>query len=157
MGIHSITDIEIEDKINKPSDNNVKNNIDFTEKNHHLPKSRVKTIPINKKNSIRNPDHKKEQKEVTFKKIPKNEKIPEKTIKISDAKIKYYKNIFQLYKKFGTFEKVAGKVSLTSKRVQQILEIGNKYELFEYPIKKVQLILLDKIKEKNKEDLEKKN
>ena len=157
MGIHSITDIEIEDKINKPSDNNVKKNIDFTEKNHHLPKSRVKTIPINKKNSIRNPDHKKEQKEVTFKKIPKNEKIPEKTIKISDAKIKYYKNIFQLYKKFGTFEKVAGKVSLTSKRVQQILEIGNKYELFEYPIKKVQLILLDKIKEKNKEDLEKKN
>ena len=76
----------------------------------------------------------KEQVESTIVNIPKNEKISEKQIKLSDAKIKYYKKIFQLYKEYGTFKKVASKVSLTSERVRQILEKGNKYGLFEYPI-----------------------
>ena len=76
----------------------------------------------------------KEQDESTIANIPKNKKITEKPIKLSDAKIKYYKKIFQLYKEFGTFGRVASKVSLTSERVQQILERGNKYELFKYPI-----------------------
>jgi len=76
----------------------------------------------------------KEQSEATIANIPKDKKITEKPIKLSDAKIKYYKKIFQLYKEFGTFGRVASKVSLTSERVRQILERGNKYGLFEYPI-----------------------
>ena len=76
----------------------------------------------------------KEQGEATIANIPKNIKITEKPIKLSDAKIRYYKKIFQLYKEFGTFKRVARKVSLTSERVRQILEKGNKNGLFEYPI-----------------------
>lgn len=93
----------------------------------------------------------KEQVESTIVNIPKNEKISEKPIKLSDAKIKYYKKIFQLYKEFGTFERVARKVSLTSEKVEQILKKGNKSGLFEYPIKKIQILSLNKIKEKNEE------
>jgi len=76
----------------------------------------------------------KEQGESTIANNPKNEKITEEPIKLSDTKIKYYKKIFKLYKKYGTFEKVARKVSLTSERVREILEGGNKIGLFEYPI-----------------------
>ncbi|HDK28129.1 MAG TPA: hypothetical protein ENG48_13720, partial [Candidatus Atribacteria bacterium] len=61
----------------------------------------------------------KEQAESAITNIPKNVKISEKPIKLSDAKIKYYKKIFQLYKEYGTFKKVASKESLTSERVQQ--------------------------------------
>jgi hypothetical protein len=76
----------------------------------------------------------KEQGESTIANIPKNVKTSEKTIKLPDAKIKYYKKIFQLYKEYRTFKEVARKVSLTSERVRQILERGNKNGLFEYPI-----------------------
>jgi len=76
----------------------------------------------------------KEHGESTNANIPKNKKISEKPIKLSDTKIKYYKKVFQLYKEYGTFKRVASKESLTSERVQQILERGNKYGLFEYPI-----------------------
>jgi tetratricopeptide (TPR) repeat protein len=46
------------------------------------------------------------------------------------------KAIFQLYKEYGTLEKVGRKVGLTRERIRQILEKGNRYGLFEYPIKK---------------------
>jgi len=93
----------------------------------------------------------KEQGESTIANIPKNEKISEKPIKLSDAKIKYYKNIFHLFKEYGTFKEVARKVSLTSERVEQILKKGNENGLFEYPIKKIQIPPLNKIKEKSEE------
>ncbi|GAG00194.1 unnamed protein product, partial [marine sediment metagenome] len=92
----------------------------------------------------------KEQGGSTIANIPKNEKTSEKTTKLPDAKIKYYKKIFQLYKEYRTFKEVARRVSLTSERVRQILERGNKNGLFEYPIKKIQIPSLNKTKEKIK-------
>ena len=96
----------------------------------------------------------KEQGESTIKNIPKNKKITKKPIKLSDTKIKYFKKIFKLYKEYGTFEKVARKVSLTSERVRKILERGNEDGLFEYPIKKIQTPSLNITKEEIKEGFE---
>lgn len=76
----------------------------------------------------------KEQGESIIINIPKNEKITEEPIKMSDTKIKYYKKIFQLYKEYGTFKIVARKEGLTSEKVREILERGNEDGLFEYPI-----------------------
>jgi len=95
----------------------------------------------------------KEHGESTNANIPKNEKISQKTKKLPDAKIKRYKKIFQLYKEFGTFERVARKSSLTSERVRQILEKGNQYGLFEYSIKKIKLLQLIKQRKRVREAL----
>jgi len=154
MEIYSTVDIEIEDKIKKPDEHLVKKDINFTKNNNHLPKTRLEDKPIYEENIPKNSSHKKEQKEITFENIPKNEKITKEPIKLFDAKIKYFKEIFQLYKEYGTFEKVAKKVSLTSERVRQILERGNKNGLFEYPIKKIQTPSLNKTKEEIKEGFE---
>jgi len=97
----------------------------------------------------------KEQGESTNANIPKNEKISQKPKKLPDAKIKRYKKIFQLYKEYGTFKKVASKVSLTSERVRRILKRGNKYGLFEYPIKKIKTPSINKAKEKSKKSFSK--
>ena len=70
---------------------------------------------------------------------------------LSDSKIKCFKEIFRLYKVHGTFERVASKASLTSERVEQILKKGNENGLFEYPIKKIQIPPLSKIKVKSEE------
>jgi RNA polymerase sigma factor (sigma-70 family) len=154
MEIHSIVVIENTDKINKSDDYPVKKGIDFKENNNHLPKTRLEDKPINNENIAKNPSHIKEQGELPIVNITKNEKITEKPIKLPEVKIKFYKNIFQLYKEYGTIEEVARKVSLTSERVRQILEIGNEVGLFEYPIKKIQSPSLNKIKEKIKEGFE---
>lgn len=85
-----------------------------------------------------------------IKKLPISD-IPEDETKInncrlSDRKIKYYKKIFDLFKKYGDIAKVARNASLTSERVQQILERGNELGLFEYPIKNNQQFLFVKKK-----------
>jgi len=46
----------------------------------------------------------KEQEEITFVNIPKNEKIVKKHKRLSDSEIKHYQNILQLYGKYGTDE-----------------------------------------------------
>ena len=66
-----------------------------------------------------------------------NKEIPSKKLrKLSNAKINFSKTVFQLYKEHGTLEKVGKKVGLTRERIRQILKRGNRYGLFEYPIKK---------------------
>ena len=92
--------------------------------------------------------------EITATNILQNEKNIAKHKGSSDSKIKYFKEIFQLYKEHGTFERVARKVSLTSEKVEQILEKGNKNGLFEYPIKEIQIPSLNKTKEKSEESFE---
>ena len=44
----------------------------------------------------------KEQEEIAFVNIPKNEKIVKKHERLSDSEIKHYQNILQLYGKYGT-------------------------------------------------------
>ena len=82
------------------------------------------------------PNNVKEQDEIAFVNIPKNEKIVKKHKKLYGSKIKRYQNIFQLYKEHGTLEKVGREVGRTRERIRQILVRGNRHGLFEYPIKK---------------------
>ena len=92
--------------------------------------------------------------EITATNILQNGKKVAKHKGLSDSKIKYFEEIFQLHKEFGTFERVARKVSLTSERVEQILKKGNENGLFKYPIKEIQIPSLNKTKEKSEESFE---
>jgi len=100
-----------------------------------IKKPKEKENHLNGENSLGS-NNKKKQGGMIFENISKNKKIVRKQRKLSDDKIEYYKEIFKLYKEYGTLEKVGRKVGLTRERIRQILERGNRYGLFEYPIKK---------------------
>ncbi|MBA3062560.1 MAG: tetratricopeptide repeat protein, partial [Atribacteria sp.] len=112
--------------------------IDFPKKDNHLPKSRLEDKFILRENITRDSSDKEEQDTIAYGGIHKdNNEIPSKKLrKLSNDKISSSKTIFQLYKECGTLEKVGREVGLTRERIRQILERGNRYGLFEYPIKK---------------------
>jgi len=112
--------------------------IGFPKKDNHLPKSRLEDKFILKESITRDSSDKEEQGTIAYGGIHKdNNEIPSKKLrKLSNDKISSSKTIFQLYKKYGTLEKVGREVGLTRERIRQILVRGNKYGLFEYPIKK---------------------
>lgn len=64
--------------------------------------------------------------------------------KLSKSQIRLYKKVYKHYIKYSDIKKVARRVSLTSKKVQEILETGNKIKLFKYPIEDNRLFTLDK-------------
>ncbi len=112
--------------------------IGFPKKDNHLPKSRLEDKFILRENITRDSSNKEEQGTIAYGSIRKgNNEIPSKKLrKLSNDKISSSKTIFQLYKEYGTLEKVGREVGLTRERIRQILVRGNKYGLFEYPIKK---------------------
>jgi predicted transcriptional regulator len=110
----------------------------FPKKNNHLLKSRLNDKFILRENITRESSNKEEQGTLAYEGIHKdNNEIPNKKLrKLSNSKIDFSQTVFQLYKEYGTLEKVGREVGLTRERIRQILERGNKYGLFEYPIKK---------------------
>ncbi len=67
-----------------------------------------------------------------------------KMSKLSKSQRKLYKKVYKHYIKYSDIKKVARLVSLTSSKVQEILETGNKIKLFKYPIEDNRLFTLDK-------------
>jgi len=112
--------------------------IGFPKKDTHLQKPSLEDKFILRESRSRESSNKEEQGTLVYVGIHKdNNKIPNKKLrKLSNSKIDFSKTVFQLYKKYGTLEKVGREVGLTRERIRQILVIGNKYGLFEYPIKK---------------------
>jgi len=110
----------------------------FPKKDTHLPKSRSEDKFVLSENSPRDSSNKEEQGTLAYGDIHQdNNEIPSKKLrKLSNDKITSSKTIFQLYKEYGTLEKVGREVGLTRERIRQILARGDKYGLFEYPIKK---------------------
>ena len=112
--------------------------IGFPKKDTHLQKSSLEDKFILRESSNRESSNKEEQDTLAYVGIHKdnNEISNKKLRKLSNDKIDFSKTIFQLYKEYGTLEKVGREVGLTRERIRQILERGNRYGLFEYPIKK---------------------
>ena len=112
--------------------------IGFPKKDTHLQKSSLEDKFILRESSNRESSNKEEQDILAYVGIHKdNKEIPNKKLrKLSNSKIDFSKTVFQLYKEYGTLEKVGREVGLTRERIRQILERGNRYGLFEYPIKK---------------------
>lgn len=130
--------------------------IGFPKKDNNLPKTRVEDKFILRESITKDSSNKEEQGTIAHGDIHKdNNEIPSKKLrKLSNGKIKFSKTIFRLYKEHGTLEKVGKEVGLTRERIRQILARGNKYRLFEYPIKKDLISYPFLIKYyKNKEEL----
>lgn len=110
----------------------------FPKKNGHFPKLRVGDKFILRERATGDSPNQEWQNTIDYRDIHKdNNEIPNKKLrKLSNYKINSSKTIFQLYKEYGTLEKVGREVGLTRERIRQILKRGNKYGLFEYPIKK---------------------
>lgn len=130
--------------------------IGFPKKDNHLSKPKLEDKFILRESITKDSSDKEEQGTITYGGIHKdNKEIPSKKLrKLSSNKINFSKTIFQLYKEHGTLEKVGKEVGLTRERIRQILAKGNKYGLFEYPIKKDLISYPFLIKYyKNKEEL----
>jgi len=135
---YSLRDIEIKKVTKKPGDYLARKRLDFVKITAHLPKLKLEDKYILRESITRDVSEKEEQETITHRGIYKNKnKISSKKLrKLSNDKISFSKAIFQLYKEYGTLEKVGKKVGLTRERIRQILEKGNRYRLFEYTIKK---------------------
>jgi len=130
--------------------------VGFPKRDNHLPKSRVEDKFILRESITKDSSDKEGQGTIACGGIYKdNKEIQSKKLrKLSNGKINFSKTIFRLYKEYGTLEKVGKEVGLTRERIRQILVRGNKYRLFEYPIKKDLISYPFLIKYyKNKEEL----
>jgi len=130
--------------------------IGFPKKDNHLSKPKLEDKSILRNSITKDSSDKEEQGTIAYWGIHKdNKEIPSKKLrKLSNNKINFSKTIFQLYKEHGTLEKVGKEVGLTRERIRQILVRGNRYGLFEYPIKKDLISYPFLIKYyKNKEEL----
>ncbi len=103
--------------------------------NNHVIKKADKNEKFSNKLGVTELKHEYNREKYSTKK-EKNKKLPKKLRALSPYKAIFYKEINQLYKEYGTLEKVGEKKGLTRERIRQILVKGNKYKLFEYPIKK---------------------
>ncbi|MBU4350701.1 hypothetical protein KJ599_10315, partial [bacterium] len=112
--------------------------IGFPKKDTHLQKPSLEDKFILRESGSRESFNKEEQGTLAHVGIHKNNnEIPNKKLRnLSNSKIHFSNTVFQLYKEYGTLEKVGREVGLTRERIRQILERGNRYGLFEYPIKK---------------------
>jgi len=115
-----------------------KRDINYIQKISHLNRSNIEDKFISKESITRDSSNKEERGTIAYGGIHQdNNEIPSKKLrKLSNDKISSSKTVFQLYKEYGTLEKVGREVGLTRERIRQILERGNRYGLFEYPIKK---------------------
>jgi len=112
--------------------------IGFLKKDTHLQKPSLEDKFILRESGSRESFNKEEQGTLAHVGIHKNNnEIPNKKLrKLSNSKLYFSNTVFQLYKEYGTLEKVGREVGLTRERIRQILVRGDKYGLFEYPIKK---------------------